>query len=490
MTVVVNTRDDVTLEAYRRVAYGGELVEIGPEARRAIKARRATFQSATRPEAAAASPAAGNGREDKKAHDLWVTKARSPQGFGAGELDEPVVRGIVLARLTNLVAGQAPIRAEVCDRVAALLGGSLPRVPLDGQTGPGESLPLGCVFGVLEDADLDEAEEAALLGGSPCSAALAADTALRARHRLEHAESIFALSIEAFRAPMGAYDPALDELYGDAYEAEALRALRAFLEDVDSTGRRFHQAPVSYRIIPRVLGQLRRAVGAVEKAASVSLRAVTDDTSSFSGDRRRPPGDGLSSSGAYNAAAYPALNALSAAWADLALLGERQVTALNTAETSELPFSLAVPGVPRSGTYAYGWAASGYVEEARAAATPSLLPPAVGDPYDDIMSPTFIAYRRERRAAECLDGALTILALVSSQALFITDRTPPPKLAPLLAFVRSIFPPIVEINERHLSAEATRLQAALAEGAVTGSLVTPPAAGGRGIANTSTKEVP
>ncbi len=471
MTVVVNTRDDVTLEAYRRVAYGGELVEIGPEARRVMKARRAAFLSAKAPEGGEPFQRAGNGGKDEGELGLWATEAGSSQGFSGGDLDESVVRGIVLARLTNLVSGQAPIRPEVCDRVTALLGGPLPRVPLDGQTGPGESLPLACVLGGLERADLDEAEEAALLGGSPCAAALAADTALHARHRLEHAEMIFALSIEAFRAPMGAYDAALDDLYGDPYEAEALRNLREYLEDVDAAGRRFHQAPVSYRIIPRVLGQVRRAVAAMEKAASVSLRAVTDNAAYVSAHRRLAPGRGLSSSGAHNALAYPALNALSVAWAELAFLGERQVTALNTAETSDLPFSLAVPDVPRSGTYAYGWAASGFVEEARAAATPALLSSAVSDPYDDVMSPTFVAYRRERRAAECLDGALTILGLVSSQALFITDRTPPPKLDSLLAFVRSIFPPIVEISERHLSAEATRLQGALSEGAITGSLV-------------------
>jgi len=422
--------------------------------------------------------------------DLWATEAGPSRGFSGGDLDEPVVRGIVFARMTNLVGGRAPVRPAVCDRVAALLSGPpLPRVPLYGETGPGEALPLACVFGDLDRADLDRAEEEALLGGSPCSAALVADTAMHARHRLEHAEMIFALSIEAFRAPMGAYDPALDDLYGDPYEAEALRSLRAYLEGVDSAGRRFHQAPVSYRIIPRVLGQVRRAVAAVEKAASVSLRAVTDDSAHLAPDRHRSPGRGLSGSGAHNALAYPALNALSVAWADLALLGERQVTALNTAEVSELPFSLAVPDFPRSGTYAYGWAASGFVEEARAAAAPALLPAVAGDPYDDIMSPTFVSYRRERRAAECLDGALTILALVSSQALYVTERTPPPGLAPLLAFVRSHFRPIVDIKERKLSEEATRLQGALSEAALTGSLSPAPTSAGEELSTTSTKGV-
>ncbi len=43
MTVVVNSRDDLTLENYRRVAMGGEPVTIGPEARRTMAAGRADF---------------------------------------------------------------------------------------------------------------------------------------------------------------------------------------------------------------------------------------------------------------------------------------------------------------------------------------------------------------------------------------------------------------------------------------------------------------
>jgi histidine ammonia-lyase len=134
-----------------------------------------------------------------------------------------------------------------------------------------------------------------------------------------------------------------------------------------------------------------------------------------------------------------------------------------------------VPGAARSGTYAYGWAASGYVEEARAAATPALLPVAVSDPHTDALSPTLSAYRRQRRAAECLDGVLAILMIVSSQALFVTGRSPAEPLRPLLSFGRSVFPPIDGTGERDLSADGGRLQQALGAAALTGRLVATPA---------------
>jgi histidine ammonia-lyase len=455
MTVTVNTRDDFSLANFQRVSYGEERVRIGAGARRAMTA------------GAGQGPAVGPpGREAAR----QARRAAPGAGFGGGYLDAAVVRGILFARLASLVSGHAGVRPTVAERVAAALDGPMPRVPLDGQAGTGEALPLAHVLAGVQRDDLREGEMEALLGGAPCSAALVADAAIRARHRLRHAEGVCALSIEAFHAPLGAYDEDLDGLWGDPHETAALRGLRRYLEDAGTAERRFHQAPVSYRIIPRVLGHVHRAVAAVEKAATVSLRSVTSDVVYVADELGRPAGRAVRSGGYHNGMAYPALNALSAAWADLALVAERQVTALNTAETSGLPVNLVAPGASGNGTYAYGWAASGYVEEARAAATPALLPGAVEDPHADVLSPTFSAYRRGRRAAECLDGVLAILAIVSSQALFVTGRNPARPLLPLLSFVRSVFPPLDGTGERDLSADGGRLQQALGAAALSGKL--------------------
>jgi histidine ammonia-lyase len=455
MTVVVNSRDDFTLANFRRVSYGGEPVRLGGQARRALMA-------------GAQDTLAGDAPSQDHAAHAWPL-VPSPS-LGDGYLDAAVVRGILFARLASLVSGHAGVQPAVAERVAALLDGPMPPVPLDGQAGTGERLPMAATLAGLRRDDLHAGEQEALLGGAPCSAALAADTAISARHRLEHAEALCALSIEAFRAPLGAYDQALDDFWGDAHETAALRALRQHLTGAGMDGRRFHQAPVSYRIIPRVLGQVHRAVAAIEKAAAVSLRSVTSDVVYVSDDRGRPFARAVRNGGYHNGMVSPALNALSATWADLALVAERQVTALNTAETSGLPVNLAVPGAPGNGTYAYGWAVSSYVEEARAAATPALLPGAVEGPYADVLSPAFSAYRRERRAAECLDGALAILAIVSSQALFVTGRNPAQPLGPVLSFVRSVFAPIDGTGQRNLSADGARLQHALGAAARSGEL--------------------
>ena len=132
--------------------------------------------------------------EDQAAWATGYGLLGTGRGFGGGDLDERVVRGIVFARLADFVEGNAKARPLVAERIAALLDGPLPKVPLDGQAGAGEILPMMHVMSETYTGDFEEGEWMTLVNGSPCSAALVADTALHARHRLENAETVFALS--------------------------------------------------------------------------------------------------------------------------------------------------------------------------------------------------------------------------------------------------------------------------------------------------------
>jgi histidine ammonia-lyase len=265
--------------------------------------------------------------------------------------------------------------------------------------------------------------------------------------------------VEAFGAPLDSYDGVLDDLWGDEDEASALAVLRRYLDGASRKARRPAAVPASYLVLGRVLGQAHRAVAAVEEAARVSLRSVTDNPVYVSPDEGHPLGRAFSTGGFHNTMAYPALNAIAAAWADLTLLTQRHVTALRTA---------AAAGATADASTGLEPALAGLVEEARSAAMPTLLPAAVNDPQDDVSSPAFSAYRRQARAAECLDGALAVLAADASQALFTAGRQPAPPLQNLLATVRSIVAP-VEGGPCDPGARAGGLAAALARSAVSGS---------------------
>jgi histidine ammonia-lyase len=471
MTVLVDSRRDFTLENFRRVAFGCEGVRIGAEARRSMAAARESFMAlldsdrtafiygtTTRAGIEVGRPLAPSEQRD---YARAGRRNSSPSFGGEGDLDEHVVRGIVFARLANFVEGNAKTRPVIAERIAALLDRPLPTLPLGGQDGPGEVVPLLRLMSAI-DGDFEEGEPMALVNGSPCAAALGADVALASRHRLRIAERVFALSIEGFRAPLEAYDEALEALWEDEHEVAALRALRDSLTGASEDDRITHQAPVSYRILPRVLGQAHRAVAGMEHAASVSLRSVTDNPVYVLPDERHPLGRVISTGGYHNGIVYPAMNAVVAAWADLALLAERHVTAMHVGATAgHLPRLLERPGGGGGRTNLLGWVAGSFLEDARRAAGPTLLPVGLADAQNDVAVPTFGAYRKSKAADGSLDASLALLAASSSQALWATDRTPAPPLRSLLEKVRSSFEPVDRAAGRDLGEELERLAEAI-----------------------------
>lgn len=492
MTVVVNNRRDFTLGNYRRVAVGGEGVRIGEQANRAMAAARSSFERLLEADRTAIIYGITSGlghrarfpvppeNQRDRAQAMFDRRSRGA-GFG-GRLEERVVRGIVFARLANFVEGHAKVRPVVAERVAAMLDGPLPFVPAHGQVGAGEILPLHHVWSALPPADYQEGEALALVNGSPCAAALAADVALAAGARIELAEQAFALSIDAFGAPLDAYDPALEALWPDPYDGTALRALRRCLGGTAVEGRRHFQAPVSYRIVPRVLAAAHRALAAVQAAAGTSLRAVTDNPVYVLPTAGEPTGRVLSTGGYHNSMAYPAMDAMSAAWADLCTLADRHTSKLHDGEISGLPHLLSRAGSPPSQpwptTFGLAMVQVGAGEDARHAAARTFLPGSEGGGLgqNDVSCPTFLAYAKHGQAARALEAALAVLAVTASQALWAAGRPGPPPLAPFVEMVRSYVPPVDGTASRLLGNEVGALADALG-GALPGNGPPPAVAG-------------
>jgi histidine ammonia-lyase len=167
------------------------------------------------------------------------------------------------------------------------------------------------------------------------------------------------------------------------------------------------------------------------------------------------------------------LQSLSSCWAELALAAERQIACFYRGPAYGLPHLLNPPGYRGAlsgATNLFGWSATGYVETARAAASPALMPAVVVDPQNDLSTATSIAHQKERDAAGAFDGALAILALTASQALFVTGRRPAPPLRDLAAGIRSVFPPVESAHGRDLGEEAGRLAGVFQEASVSGRL--------------------
>ena len=302
---------------------------------------------------------------------------------------------------------------------------------------------LAHLFGPLaQTVTLGEKDSLSLINGSPCAAGLVADAALVADRRRDLTEHVFALSAEAIRMPLGHVAEELEALWGERHEIAALRAMRQLLTG-GTTERRSYQAPVSFRILPRMLGRLRRAIAAAEHAATASLRAVTDNPVYLAPDAEHPNGRAISTGGYHNAMAWPAMDALAAAYADLCTIADRHSAKLLDGAVSQLPDQLV--GADGSARYlgCVPMAVVGWAEAARHAAQRTFLPGSESGGFgqNDVAPPNFLAWERQDDAGRMLDAALAALGLIAVNALAVTGRPAPPALVELFERIETLAPP-------------------------------------------------
>ena len=457
MTILVETRADLTLETARRVAWDGEGVELGPRALAAMAQGRKRLERILDhdPDVTIYGVTSGPGQLARtkltpEQRQRWAGMSPTAAAASWGDpLPERVVRAIVLARLTNFVEGHAAVSPEIARGVAAMLGeGGMPPVPAAGQGGAGEILSLSHLFaGLVQETEPGMKDVLCLVNGSPAATGLVTDAALVWERRLDLAARVFALSFEAFNAPLGHLDPALESYWNNPHDSWALRRLRELVDGGCGGERRPYQAPVSYRILPRMLGQARRAAVMAAEVAAESLQAVTDNPVWIDDiDEDHPFGRFVSTGGYHNPHAVLAMDALSAACANLCVLAERHGAKLLDGAVSLLPDQLLLPDagddVRRGYMGCLPMAQTGYEEEARLYAQATLLPGSESGGYgqNDVASPVFLAWSKQDRAGRCLDMALASLVPIAVRALRVTGRPVPPQLAGLEATARDFLP--------------------------------------------------
>jgi histidine ammonia-lyase len=479
MSVRFEELADFNLVNLERVALGGEGARLGAAARARMAAARAAY---------GAWLAANPGRfvygvtsdfGPHAARRLTAEERRRLRrlgmpflglSFGEGTLPEAGVRAMVVALLALFFRGGPAAGAATVRALCRALDGPMPKIPDAGLTSPGEMLAMFYLYQAIPALIEDEGQASA--GNSAAvSVGLAGVAAIGAKRRLELAVQALALSYEAFRAPLEHLDPALAGLWGDPFEAAALARLGGCLEGAAAAGRRAYQAPVSYRILPRILGQALRAAARLEETVEASLQAMASNPMFLPADGRGGARV-LSTGGFHNALVAQALDGMSAAWVDLASLMHRHVVKLHRGDVSHLPDRLLREGesyrLGRTTSY-LEFVPGDLLEEMRRWAEPALLSP--GEPgashQDDVSAPGLIAWRNERKVAALFDRVMAVQAAVASQALDVTDRGAPPGLEGFLGEVRAHFPPVRD--KRVLGEDAARLAAAFTQRAQEGT---------------------
>ncbi len=467
----------MTLEALQRVAWNGESVVFDDAALAHMAAARKCFMTLLEdPEISVYGVTSGYGQNASKRLTEAERKAHSrrppiQQAATWGDpLPDRVTRAIIFARLANLIDGGAAITPGVAIAVAEMLDGRpLPVIPARGQGGAGEILSLSHVFGGLAaTAPIAEKDVLSLINGSPAASALVSDAALAANARLTVAVEIFALAAEAFNTPLGHFAPELGELWNNPHDAWALAALHAAIGGGHGGARRPYQAPVSFRILPRMLGQARRAERLAREIAAESLSAVTDNPVLLQPDADHPHGRIISTGGYHNPHAVMAMDAVTAATVNLITIAGRLAAKLLDGNVSQLPDQLGLSG--QAGYMGcLPMAITGFEEEARLHAGSTLLPGSESGSFgqDDVASPIFLAWGKQEKTGALLEAALASLAFIALRALDVTARPVPPALAPMAELIRRFLPasdsnqvlgPAAAQLETHLRSRVYRAQ--------------------------------
>lgn len=179
------------------------------------------------------------------------------------------------------------------------------------------------------------------------------------------------------------------------------------------------------------------------------MASISDNPVYIPPDAAHPLGRCISTGGYHNAMATPALDDLAAIWADLCLLCDRHASKLLNGKVSLLPDLLMTvrhwADSDGHGNVGYvPMAITGYLEQAKLAAQRTFIPgtESAGAGQDDVATTAFFAWTKEATAGRCLDAAMAMLAMIASQALYVTERAAPSALQDFVADIRKIVPPV------------------------------------------------
>ena len=369
--------------------------------------------------------------QEQAGHSVRLMAARA---VGSAPWLEPAeARAVVAVRLRTLLAPEAAVSAELCERLAALLDDDdpLPPVPRTGAGSAGEIIPLAHAWADLAAGGLGVKEGIALLAGVPVATALALLRSEEVRALERRALAVAAGSVAVAGVPHDPFHPALAR--GDAEHAAVLADLAPLLGQPPAAPRH-RQAPISLRVLGPVGAHVRRAAGALEAAAERALDGVTDSPALLD------TGDGpafLGTAGFHGVDLAGALEALRQAVVHAAAVGASRLHRLLDADVTGLPPQLSADPGPEAGLTPLHKRAVAEVQAV--AAAPVLLPVETSGGQEDVQSFALEAAERLRAAIAAWRVVVACELLAVHQARLLGGATPP-ALDALLASAAAVLP--------------------------------------------------
>ncbi|MEM7433253.1 MAG: histidine ammonia-lyase [Pseudomonadota bacterium] len=385
---------------------------------------------------------------------------------GVGDdLDDDVVRLIMVMKVIALAEGFSGVRMELVDALCALINHEVyPRIPAQGSVGAsGDLAPLAhmarLLLGVgearvngqwvnadealavagLEPLVLAPKEGLALLNGTQVSTALALAAVFRTENLLSAGLVAGALSVDAIKGSQKPFDRRIQNVRGHGGQIAVASVLRELLGGSDICASHADcdrvQDPYSIRCQPQVVGACLEVLRHACKVLEVEANAVTDNPLVFSDSNSVLSGGNFHAQPVAFAADYLAL-----AIAELGSLSERRTALLIDTNLSGLPAFLVEDGGLNSGFMLPQVTAAALVSENKTLAHPASVDslPTSANQEDHVSMATFAA-RRLHDMISNVNHVVAIEMLSAAQGIeFHRPEKSSPPLEEALAAIRVV----------------------------------------------------
>ncbi|MBM7614844.1 histidine ammonia-lyase [Alkaliphilus hydrothermalis] len=431
--------NSLTLEDLVKVSRDFSQVEMTEDAKEKIKVSRNLVDKFVDEEKVVYGITTGFG----KFSDVAISKDEAEQlqtnliishACGVGNpLDEEIVRAIMLLRANALSKGHSGIRLSTVETLLAMLNkGVHPIIPEKGSLGAsGDLAPLSHMVLVMlgegeaiykgkrmsgqeametagiQPIKLTSKEGLALINGTQVMTAVGALTVYDCKKLIKLADIAAALTIEAQKGIIDAFDPKVHQVRPHKGQQEAAANLLTLLENSSLTTRQGEirvQDAYTLRCTPQIHGASRDAIAYVEAKLEIEMNAATDNPLIF------PDEEEVISGGNFHGQPMAlAFDFLGIAIAELANVSERRIERLVNPQLSGLPAFLTAKGGLNSGFMIAQYSAASLVSENKVLAHPASVDsiPSSANQEDHVSMGTIAA----RKAREIYFNASNVLAI-------------------------------------------------------------------------------
>lgn len=409
---------------------------------------------------------------------------------GVGEdLDDEVVRLIMLMKVIALAEGFSGVRLELVEKLCALINHNIyPRIPSRGSVGAsGDLAPLahmaGALIGIgevrvqgslvpapialkevgIEPLRLAPKEGLALLNGTQVSTALALAAVFRTENVLAAALMSGAMSSDAIKGSDTPFDRRIQSVRGHGGQIAVAAVLRNLMSGSDI--RASHAAcdrvqdPYSIRCQPQVIGACLDVLRHVCTVLETEANAVTDNPLVFADSRTVLSGGNFHAEPVALASDYLAL-----AIAEIGALAERRIALLIDSHLSGLPAFLVDHSGLNSGFMMAQVTAAALASENKSHAHPASVDsiPTSANQEDHVSMATYAA-RRLHTMIDNVEDIVAIELLAAAQGIdFHRPQKSSPAIEEVMTLIRELSPAFRE--DRSLSSDIRRIAATIDDG--------------------------